>query len=64
MKSLNNPLTVVHRYESPVDCELTDRKAWRQANPGLGRIKSIKYMAAEAARVAASSDRRAVIPGV
>ena len=49
---LNNPLTVVHRYESPVDCELADRKAWRAANPGLGRIKSIKYMAAEAARVA------------
>ena len=48
---LGNPMTVVHRYEAPADCELDDRKAWRQANPGLGTIKALDYMAKEAARV-------------
>ena len=44
-------MTVVHRYEAPADCELDDRQAWRQANPGLGTIKSLDYMVKESARV-------------
>ena len=54
---LNNPMTVTAIYEAPADCELTDRNAWAAANPGLGSIKQIEYMEAEAARVAhVSSD--------
>ena len=48
---LNNPMTVTAIYEAPADCELTDRQAWAQANPGLGTIKSLAYMEAESARV-------------
>ena len=48
---LNNPLTATAIYEAPADCELNDRAAWAMANPGLGTIKSVDYMAAEAARV-------------
>ena len=48
---LNNPLTVSHIYEAPADCELNDRAAWKAANPGLGTIKAVSYMKAEAKRV-------------
>ena len=49
---LSNPMTVTAIYEAAADCELTDRAAWAAANPGLGSIKQIEYMANEAARVA------------
>ena len=48
---LLNPLTVTAIYEAPADCELDDRAAWYMSNPGLGTIKSLAYMEAEAARV-------------
>ena len=48
---LQNPMTVTAAYEAPADCELDDRKAWAAANPGLGTIKSLDYMAEEAKRV-------------
>lgn len=48
---LNNPVNVVHAFEAPADCELDDRTAWYAANPGLGTIKKVEYMEAEAARV-------------
>ena len=48
---LENPETVAHIYEAPVDCDLFDRDAWAAANPTLGSIKSIDYMEAEARRV-------------
>ena len=48
---LNNPMTETAIFEAPADCELDDRAAWAAANPGLGTIKSLDYMAAEAARV-------------
>ena len=48
---LENPETVAHVYEAPVDCDLFDRDAWAAANPTLGTIKSIDYMEAEARRV-------------
>ena len=49
---LQNPMTTTAVFEATADCELTDRAAWAMANPGLGTIKSVDYMAAEAARVA------------
>ena len=49
---LENPANVVHVYESDPDCELTDRQAWRAANPTLGTIKSMQYMIDEVNRVA------------
>ena len=48
---LNNPLTATAIYEADANCELTDRAAWAQSNPGLGTIKSVDYMEAESARV-------------
>ena len=47
-----SPGTAVHLFEAPADCRLDDRAAWQAANPGLGSIKSLKYMQDEAARVA------------
>ena len=40
-------------YAAPEGCELGDMAAWRAANPGLGKIKSLAYMAREAASAAA-----------
>ena len=48
---LENPTTVTHVYAAPEDCELDDEEAWRQANPGLGGIKSLDYMQAEVERI-------------
>ena len=48
----DQPTTAVHLYEAAADCALDDRAAWAAANPGLGTIKSLEYMADEAARVA------------
>lgn len=44
----------VHHYTAPEGCELDDRAAWRAANPGLGSIKSRRYMEREARRVLAT----------
>lgn len=49
---LANPATLAHVYAAPDGCELDDRDAWRAANPGLGTIKTERYMAAEVARLA------------
>lgn len=48
---LANPETVAHVYAAAAGCELDDRAAWAAANPGLGTIKQLSYMAAEVARV-------------
>ena len=48
---LNNPASVVHEYTAPDDCDIADRKAWKAANPTLGTIKQISYMAAEVNRI-------------
>ena len=54
---LSNPATVARTWEAPPDCRLDDRDAWAAANPGLGSIKSVEYMAAEVERLkAAPSD--------
>ena len=48
------PGLAIHHYHAPPGCALDDRRAWLAANPGLGAIKSLDYMASEAARAAAT----------
>ena len=48
---LDNPSTVAHAYAAPDGCALDDQAAWHEANPGLGTIKQVRYMAAEVARI-------------
>jgi phage terminase large subunit-like protein len=53
-KQHNDPRTVAHCYEAPEDCELTDPKAWKAANPALGLFRSledVKEQAEQAARM-------------
>lgn len=35
---------VCHLYTAPQDCEVSDRKAWRAANPALGKFRSLQDM--------------------
>ena len=48
---LANPSTVAHVYAAPDGCAIADESAWRAANPGLGSIKSLSYMASEVERI-------------
>ena len=48
---LENPATVAHVYAAPDGCALDDQAAWHAANPGLGTIKSLGYMAHEVNRI-------------
>lgn len=34
------PHVVSHVYSAPIECELTDERAWKAANPGLGDFRS------------------------
>ena len=36
---------VSHVYTAPEDCALNDRKAWKNANPALGKFRSMQDMA-------------------
>lgn len=48
------PRIVSHVYAAPKDCDLSDRKAWKAANPGLAAFRSLRdveQQAAEAARM-------------
>lgn len=45
------PGLAVHHYAGDPDRALDDPENWRLANPGLGTIKAMPYMASEAARV-------------
>ena len=40
----DDPAICVHLYQAAEDCDEQDEAAWRDANPGLGMIKSIDYM--------------------
>ncbi|MCZ0942503.1 MAG: terminase large subunit [Gammaproteobacteria bacterium] len=51
----DDPAVAVHLHQADEGCQLDDPKAWRDANPGLGRIKSRSYMADMARRALASS---------
>ena len=46
----SDPATAVHIYQAARDCAMDDRAAWAAANPGLGTIKSLRYMAAASRR--------------
>ena len=47
-----DPGVVVHLFQAPEGCALTDPDGWHAANPGLAAgIKSLAYMEAEARRV-------------
>ena len=48
---LANPAVVSHVYAAPDGCEIDDEASWYAANPGLGTIKQLSYMRAEALRV-------------
>jgi phage terminase large subunit-like protein len=53
-KQHKDPRTVAHVYAAPDECELTDPKAWKAANPALGMFRSledVKEQAAQAARM-------------
>lgn len=39
-----NPHTVCHLYTAPPDCDVQDKEAWAEANPGLGTIRSLPDM--------------------
>ena len=50
----NDRRIVCHLYTAPKDCEVGDRKAWRAANPALGKFRSLQDMedfAKQAARL-------------
>ena len=40
----NDKRIVCHLYTAPQDCEVGDRKAWRAANPALGKFRSLQDM--------------------
>ena len=49
---LENPATVAHVFAAPEGAAIDDRTAWLAANPGLGSIKQLSYMADEVIRIA------------
>lgn len=49
-----DPHTVCHVYEAPEDCELDDERAWKAANPALGKFRDradVERQAAAAKRM-------------
>lgn len=54
-----DPRIVSHVYSAPVECDLSDRKAWKAANPALGKFRSvadIKDFAKQAERLPAKAN--------
>jgi len=47
-----DPRIVCHVYTAPLDCDLLDEKAWKAANPALGKFRSMKDMREQAERAA------------
>lgn len=45
-----DPRIVSHVYTAPQDCDLSDREAWRAANPAMGEFRSITDLEDLAAR--------------
>jgi phage terminase large subunit-like protein len=51
-----DPRIVLHLYTAPAECDLSDKKAWRAANPAMGVFRSeadVADFAAQAARLPA-----------
>lgn len=56
-KRSDDPAIVCHVYEAKKDCAIDDRDEWANANPGLGKFRSLRdveEMAAQAARMPTS----------
>jgi phage terminase large subunit-like protein len=54
-----DPRIVSHLYAAPKDCDLMDKKAWRAANPALGKFRSgsdVRDFAKQATRMPAKAD--------
>lgn len=49
-RSSGDKRIVCHVYEAPKDCELTDKAAWKAANPALGKFRSLKDVEEQADR--------------
>lgn len=55
----DDPTMVCHLYAAPDDCELTDREAWKAANPALGLFRSeqdVEEQAKQAERMPATEN--------
>jgi phage terminase large subunit-like protein len=48
--SSKDPTTVCHLYEAKADCDLSDRKEWKAANPALGDFRDLDDLAALVAK--------------
>lgn len=58
-KNAKDKRIVSHVYTAPEGCEVTDKKAWRAANPALGEFRGLKDMedfAKQAARLPAKEN--------
>lgn len=54
-----DPAMICHLYAAPDDCELTDREAWKAANPALGLFRSeqdVEEQARQAERMPATEN--------
>ncbi len=47
-KKSDDPRIVSHVYEAPKDCDLQDKKAWKEANPALGAFRNLDDLAEQA----------------
>lgn len=45
-----DPHSVCHLYTAREDCELDDREAWKEANPAIGKFRSMKDVMVQCAR--------------
>ena len=41
-ENAKDPRIVSHVYTAPEDCDVMDRKAWKAANPALGKFRALK----------------------
>ena len=46
----NDPHIVCHVYAADKDCDLMDEKAWKAANPAIGKFRSLKDVEEQAAQ--------------
>ena len=49
-KASSDKRIVSHVYEGPKDCELTDKSAWKAANPAIGKFRSMADVKEQAER--------------
>jgi phage terminase large subunit-like protein len=49
-KTSNDKRIVCHLYEAPKDCAMTDKAAWKAANPALGKFRSLEDVREQADR--------------